>query len=241
GRPRHPPVRCRHHARPAHRTRDPPQRQRCLCRQHPHLADQARSGRTRRLAAARTAPAFRRVPVHRHRHRARRGFHPEFRRRRTHRHRRTDPGEPRVMTTSPELQPILIDGAWRQARSPEGRFNAYNPSTRETIAEHAYPVSGWDDIDAMLEAGHAAAAEMARLPAETIASFLERYADAIEARTEALVESAHRETGLPAEPRLRSGELPRTTGQLRQAAKAARDGGWRRPTIDTAAGIRSIH
>src|SRR5690606_22102010 len=51
----------------------------------------------------------------------------------------------------------------------------------------------------------------------------------------------HRETGLPVEPRLRNAELPRTTGQLRQAAKAARDGSWRRPTIDTAAGIRSIH
>src|SRR5690606_23745506 len=130
----------------------------------------------------------------------------------------------------PELQPILLDGAWRLAQSPEGRFNAYNPSTRETIGEHAYPVSGWADIDAMLEAGKVAAAEMASLPAATIAGFLERYADGIEARADALVETAHRETGLPVEPRLRNVELPRTTGQLRQAAKAARDGGWRRPT-----------
>ena len=145
------------------------------------------------------------------------------------------------MTPTPELQPILLDGAWRQAKSPEGRFNAYNPSTRETIGEHAYPVSGWADIDAMLEAGKVAAAEMASLPATTIAGFLERYADGIEARADALVETAHRETGLPVEPRLRNVELPRTTGQLRQAAKAARDGGWRRPTIDTAANIRSIH
>src|SRR5690606_27883097 len=213
-----------------------------LRRRHPHLADQARARRTCRLAAARTRAAARDLPVHRHRHRPRRGLHPAFRRRRAHRHRRTDPGEPRFMSsTSPELQPILVDGAWRQARSPEGRFNAYNPSTRETIAEHAYPVSGWQDLDDMLEAGRAAAEAMARLPAQAIADFLERYADGIEARAEALIESAHRETGLPVEPRLRNAELPRTTGQLRQAAKAARDGGWRRPTIDTAANIRSIH
>jgi NADP-dependent aldehyde dehydrogenase len=44
---------------------------------------------------------------------------------------------------------------------------------------------------------------------------------------------------LPASPRLRDVELPRTTGQLRQAAAAAREGSWLRPTIDTKAGLRS--
>jgi alpha-ketoglutaric semialdehyde dehydrogenase len=143
--------------------------------------------------------------------------------------------------TTPTLQPILLDGAWRQADAPTDRFHAFNPSTRATLDEVAYPVSGWADLDAMLDAGQAAAAAMAQLPGETLAGFLEGYADAIEARADALVEAAHRETGLPAEPRLRNVELPRTTGQLRQAARAARDGGWRRATIDTAAGLRSIH
>src|SRR5690606_31903663 len=159
---------------------------------------------------------------------------------RPHRHRRTHPGEPRVMSTSPDLQPILLDGAWRPSRS-SGSFHAWNPTTGEAIVDHHYPISGWDDIEAMLEAGREAAAHMARLPADTLAGFLERYADAIEARAEALIEAAHRETGLPVEPRLRNAELPRTTGQLRQAAEAARDGSWRRATIDTSAGLRSIH
>jgi NADP-dependent aldehyde dehydrogenase len=50
---------------------------------------------------------------------------------------------------------------------------------------------------------------------------------------------ASRETALPVEPRLASGELPRTTGQLRQAAVAARTASWRQPTIDTEFNIRS--
>ena len=51
---------------------------------------------------------------------------------------------------------------------------------------------------------------------------------------------AHAETGLPKAPRLAEVELPRTTGQLRQAAAAARDGSWALPTIDTKLNIRSL-
>lgn len=142
---------------------------------------------------------------------------------------------------SEHLQPILAEGGWRQSGAPTGRFHAFNPSTREEIAGQAYPVSGWDDIDAMLDAGREAAAHLAHVPGDTIARFLESYASAIEDRADALIEAAHRETGLPVEPRLRNAELPRTTGQLRQAARAARDGSWSRPTIDAAANLRSVH
>ncbi len=145
------------------------------------------------------------------------------------------------MTANAALQPILVDGRWAQAVAPTGSFHAFDPSTREALADREYPVSAWGDLDAMLDAGKHAAAGMAHLPPETIARFLETYADAIEAKADALVEAAHRETGLPAEPRLRNVELPRTTHQLRQAARAARDGSWSRPTIDTAANIRSVH
>ena len=51
---------------------------------------------------------------------------------------------------------------------------------------------------------------------------------------------ANRETALPSSPRLADVELPRTTGQLRQAAAARRDGSWAQPTIDTASGIHAI-
>jgi len=51
---------------------------------------------------------------------------------------------------------------------------------------------------------------------------------------------AHLETALPVAPRLADVELPRTTGQLRQAAQAAREGSWSIPTIDTKTNIRSF-
>ena len=67
------------------------------------------------------------------------------------------------------------------------------------------------------------------------ASFLDRFADRIDARKAELSERAHLETALPTAPRLADVELPRTSGQLRQAAAAARNGSWALPTIDTGA------
>lgn len=135
---------------------------------------------------------------------------------------------------------ILIDGSWQPASNPTGTFHAHAPARKAVLTDRAFPISSWQDLDAMLNAGQRAAQVMAQQSATQIADFLERYADAIEARADALVEAAHRETGLPTEPRLRLVELPRTTLQLRQAANAARDGSWRRPTLDTKASIRSM-
>jgi 2,5-dioxopentanoate dehydrogenase len=135
------------------------------------------------------------------------------------------------------VQPILINGQWRQA-DMTGTFRAENPATCEPLPDE-YPVSAWTDCDAALAAAEAASHAMRRLPAERIAEFLERFATEIEQRREPLVQMAHLETGLAASPRLADVELPRTTNQLRQAATAARDGSWAMPTIDTAAGIRS--
>ena len=133
--------------------------------------------------------------------------------------------------------PVLIAGEWRAAQSSR-TFQADNPTTRKPIADE-YPVSEWADCDAALDAAAAAAKEMRKLSGETIAAFLESFAEQIEARKDELVEMAHAETALPKSPRLADGELPRTTGQLRQAANAARDGSWRNAVIDTATGIRS--
>jgi 2,5-dioxopentanoate dehydrogenase len=72
-----------------------------------------------------------------------------------------------------------------------------------------------------------------------IADFLEAYAAAIDADADTLVALAHAETALPAEPRLRSVELPRTSNQLRQAAKAVREHAWTDPVIDTRNGLRT--
>ena len=137
------------------------------------------------------------------------------------------------------LEPILIAGAWRQARNPVDTFAATDPATKASLPER-YPVSGEDDVLEALRAAQEAVAALRELSPDAIARFLELYADGIEARSDELIERAQTETALPAEPRLRSGELPRTTDQLRQAAAAARDGSWRNATIDSASDIRSM-
>ena len=134
--------------------------------------------------------------------------------------------------------PVLIDGKWIPADST-ATFQATNPATKEII-EGEYPVSSWSDCEKAIAAAATAATEMRGLSGEQIAAFLEEFANQIEQRKDELVAMANAETALPASPRLADGELPRTTGQLRQAAAAARTGSWRNATIDTANDIRSV-
>lgn len=140
------------------------------------------------------------------------------------------------------IQPVLLNGAWQQARNPEGTFHAQNPTTGEILPAE-YPISSAEEIELAIQTGQRAVTELRSLPRshEAIAQFLEAFAHAIEQRSEQLVETAFQETGLAREPRLRKVELPRTTNQLRQAAQAARDRSWCRPTIDTANNIRSYY
>lgn len=133
--------------------------------------------------------------------------------------------------------PILINGAWCASADPTGTFQATNPATGELLPG-VYPVSGPQDVQAILSAAVAAKAAMRGLDAEVRAQFLDAYAANLEAAKDALVAAANAETGLPVEPRLGSVELPRTVNQLRLAAKAVRARSFARPTIDTATGIR---
>lgn len=135
------------------------------------------------------------------------------------------------------VQPVLINGQWR-ASAQGGSFQAVNPATGEKLPE-TYPVSAWDDIDAALVAADLAYHELRATPREEIARFLELFAEGIEGRAEELVQIANAETALPAKPRLADVELPRTTGQLRQAAAAARTASWADPILDTKLNIRS--
>ncbi|CAM3638660.1 aldehyde dehydrogenase family protein [Roseateles saccharophilus] len=134
-------------------------------------------------------------------------------------------------------EPILLAGRW-QAGTPFGQFRAVNPANGEALAP-AFPRSGAADIEQMVAAAAQAADALAATPPERIAAFLEAYADAIDAAKDALVAGAHEETALPVAPRLADVELPRTTGQLRQAAQAVRSHAWTHPVIDTRAGLRS--
>jgi alpha-ketoglutaric semialdehyde dehydrogenase len=136
------------------------------------------------------------------------------------------------------LHPVLIAGQWRPARSGAS-FSAENPALGERLPDE-YPISDWADCEDALAAADAAAAELRAQSPEKRAVFLEAFAARIEARKDELVEMAHAETGLPKAPRLADVELPRTTGQLRQGALAAREGSWALPTIDTKLNIRSV-
>ncbi|GAB5404915.1 MAG: aldehyde dehydrogenase (NADP(+)) [Aureliella sp.] len=134
---------------------------------------------------------------------------------------------------------ILIGGEWVEADAT-GTFQSHNPATCEALPEH-YPVSSWSDCDKALDAAVEAAADMRSRPTADIAAFLEAYADLIDANIDSIAEIANAETGLPVKPRLAAVEGPRTSGQLRQAAAAARTGSWAMPTIDTKLNIRSVY
>ena len=136
------------------------------------------------------------------------------------------------------MHPVLIAGQWRAASASDG-FRGENPATGEVLPDE-FPVSTWADCDAALDAAVDAAAALRTTPPETIAAFLTRFAERIEARAPEIVEAAHLESGLPRKPRLADVELPRTTGQLRQGAAAAVEGSWALPTIDTKLEIRSM-
>ncbi len=134
---------------------------------------------------------------------------------------------------------ILVNGQWIDSQSTE-TFHAVNPATGETL-ETAYPLSNWADLDAAMDAAQQADETVRDWPGERFAEFLDAYADRIEQNADEIAAMAHLETALPLSPRLRDGELPRTTGQLRQAAQAARTGEWALPVVDEENNIRSMH
>jgi 2,5-dioxopentanoate dehydrogenase len=135
-------------------------------------------------------------------------------------------------------RPVLIAGRWRPARPAGEFFQAVDPRTGASLPP-LFPVSSWEDIKEALTAGSEAAESLAASPPGLMAEGLELAARRLLERADDLVRTASLETALPAEPRLRSSELPRTVGQIQGAADAARDGSWRRPTIDSRLNIRS--
>ena len=144
-----------------------------------------------------------------------------------------------MSTAQRTSEAILINGQWQASISAK-TFQVTAPGTGETLPA-AYPVSSWEECEQVLDAAVAAAEQLRRLPPSRLADFLDAYAQQLEQSAEALVAVAHQETALPVKPRLADVELPRTTGQLRQAAQAARTGSWAQPTIDTKLGIRSCY
>lgn len=136
------------------------------------------------------------------------------------------------------VEPVLIAGQWQAAHDVCASFRAEDPARGEPIGP-TFPVCGGADIEAALMAAGEAAMELAAATPERVAAFLDAYAALIDKDADTLVALAHAETALPAPTRLAGNELPRTSDQLRQAAKAARRFSWTQPVIDTAKGLRA--
>ena len=124
-----------------------------------------------------------------------------------------------------------------ERRAAAFRFLAQDPALGAAIAEPGFAEAGERDVADACAAAEAAFEDYAARPLTERAAFLEAVASEIEALGDALIERAHRETGLPL-ARLQ-GERGRTTGQLRLFAKEVLEGGWQQLRIDTADAART--
>jgi 2,5-dioxopentanoate dehydrogenase len=128
----------------------------------------------------------------------------------------------------PPLHGVSLIGF--QNGSEEGaRFHGVDPATGELL-QPAFTSASNQDVDAAAGLAAKASLEYGNLEGSAKAAFLRRIADQVESYRVAIVERAHRETGLP-EPRLQ-GEVRRTTGQLRLFAQVVEEGSWVNARID---------
>ena len=124
------------------------------------------------------------------------------------------------------LEPVLIAGEWRQPANPTGSFKAIDPSTGKPLPE-SYPVSSIDDVTAAFRAADEAVVALRAIAGRRHRALPRRLRGAHRGAPPTRWSSAPRaRPGLPATPRLRNVELPRTTNQLRQGAAAARERSW---------------
>ena len=133
------------------------------------------------------------------------------------------------------MQDTRLTGQMLIAGSPvwgSGRqIYAFDPSTGRDV-EPAFHHGDPTHVDAACAAAAAAFAEYRSTTSEQRAQFLEAIAANIEAITDAVVARATAETGLP-QARI-TGEVGRTTGQLRLFAGVLREGSWNGARIDPA-------
>ncbi len=124
---------------------------------------------------------------------------------------------------------MLIAG--EHVRGSGKPIRAFDPTAGRDL-EPAYAYGDASHVDAACAAAAAAFAEYRATTAEQRAEFLEAIAENIEAVEDDLVKRAVAESGLP-QARL-SGEVGRTTGQLRLFADVVREGSWNGARIDPA-------
>ncbi|MDV3128858.1 aldehyde dehydrogenase (NADP(+)) [Mycobacterium sp. 21AC1] len=124
---------------------------------------------------------------------------------------------------------MLIAGA--PVRGAGAQIRGIDPQTGATL-EPAYAYGDASHVEAACAAADDAFRAYRSTTAETRARFLEAIATNLESISDALVDRAHAESGLP-RPRL-TGEVGRTAGQLRLFAGVLREGGWNQARIDPA-------
>lgn len=123
----------------------------------------------------------------------------------------------------------LIDGAWTPGRGATVR--GIDPSTEKAL-DPAYSLIDADQLEQAIAAAQQAFSAYRDTDPETRAAFLDRIAEGIEQRREAIIERASQETDLPT-ARLQ-GEVSRTSNQLRLFAEVVRSGSSERVRIDPA-------
>jgi alpha-ketoglutaric semialdehyde dehydrogenase len=124
---------------------------------------------------------------------------------------------------------MLIAGS--PVRGSGTPIHGFNPSTGQEL-EPAYPYGDRSHVDAACSAAAEAFAVYRSTTSDQRAQFLEAIAANIEAIGEDVIARAVAESGLP-EARI-TGEVGRTTGQLRLFAGVLREGSWTGARIDPA-------
>ena len=124
---------------------------------------------------------------------------------------------------------MLIAGS--PVRGSGKPIHAFDPTAGETL-EPAYPHGDQSHVDAACSAAAAAFHDYRSTTSEQRAQFLEAIASNIEAAKDAIIARATAESGLPT-ARI-TGEVGRTTGQLRLFASVLREGSWNGARIDPA-------
>lgn len=133
-------------------------------------------------------------------------------------------------TATPQLLGrSLIAGT--SAKDGGESFHGFNPQDGSQL-EPAFFSATAENISSAVEAAAAAFPSFAATSNVARGQLLRSMADGLDAASAALVEQAHRETALP-RPRL-TGEVARTTGQLRFFAAVVEEGSWVMARIDTA-------
>jgi NADP-dependent aldehyde dehydrogenase len=115
-------------------------------------------------------------------------------------------------------------------------FHAFNPTAGQELGP-AYSSACMADVDRAVSAAASAAAAFAALSGGERGRLLRAIADGLDAAAPALIERAMLETALP-RPRL-TGEVARTSGQLRLFAGVVEEGSWAMARIDTADAART--